>query len=584
MPLLSWVATIGCWLRQPRSRRRKALGLALLGACAAGSHSAAQTREAPKPIHLSLDADEAAYSDEDQVTSFDGHVRLHATNLGGAAREVTLEADHLRLNAGTGQVETGPVATIAAPKIRLTGENLQYNLRTQALQATKTRVEIRMPVGTREAAFYARSDEVRGSQDKIDLRHASITTCNREHPHYAFVVRKVEVKTGTHQLFLRGASLELWGVRIPLVSKYSTDIAQGSSRGGGLHLPGFSGVDGFWVPYIKRFSGPDDPIQTSLLARLNTSSLLSGSFISEYARPGYRIWGAVARHLEIPDDIHRKLAHDAFPEFGGEFVRKADSSTYSVQVTGGYYRDEILTTGEKSKGVAATARLDWNLLKQSKTQKHGWWAGAGVRGSLYGSGDSYGAIDLRVGAATPLWPRARAELELRHHFVAGQSPFQFDDVGILSEANLLFKTPITRNYSIEATGRYDIDRGKFRDYTLDLARQMHCVTWHLNYRFVTSGFGFSAELTDLIPVRAITLSRPKEKPEPLLPALSPERMQTARHPRTTEATTELARPAEDVPSEFALAEAVRQRAPDAVDPFRRRPPPSLRLAYLPELQ
>ncbi len=587
MPFLFCLTTIGSWLRRPGQPRRKALGLALLGVCAAGSPVRAEAQGEPKHIRLSVEADEAEYSGEDATTSLSGHVRLRASDLPGYVPEVTIEADRVRLGLRTGETEAGPVATVTMPRLRLSAQDMRYNLRSQRFEAGSVRSVVQMPINGRELGIYGRSKHIEGTAGDFELRGTHLSTCDHDPPHYSLDVRRAQVRLDRSQLIIHNAGIRLWGMRVPLVSRYSLDLGgRGAEASGlsGIKLPGFSAVDGFYVPYLRRFSAPRDPIQAELDARLCMRHLISGTLAAEYAQPGFRVWAAAARHLESEDDVSQKLVHDALPEVGLEEVYQAGSSTYSARFLTGRYRDEIASSGWKETNEAATLRLDWNVVQRSVQGLSVLWAGAGVRGSVYGTGDSYRTLDCRAGVGFTPWAKAHVEVEYRRHFLAGHTPFEFDDVDLPSEACLVVSTPLTRNWSVQATGRYDLEQSELRDYTLDLARRTHCIIWHLNYRFVGSRFNFMAELADFARPRSLAAaSRLREGPLPAVSPISPQRTRRPKPPRMA-APAQAELPAPAARTEFALAEGVHQRAPDPPDPLRRRPPPSLRLAYNPELQ
>jgi len=574
MPLLKWMTGTGSWLCRPGQLRRKALGLALLGVWAAGTHLRAEAQEEPKRIHISVDADEGEYVADDETTSLEGHVRLHATNLPGYVPEVTIEADRIRIGLRSGEAEAGPVATVRMPKIRLSAGNLRYNLRSQQFEAGSARSVIQAPINGRELTVYGRCDHIEGTTGDFELRGTHLTTCDHNPPHYSIDVRRVQIRPDrNNQLILHGAGIQLWGIRVPLVSRYSLDLGAGGTSASGLSgikLPGFSSVDGFYVPYVKRFSAAKDAVQTEMDARLCTRHLIAGAFTAEYALPGFRTWATVVRHQESPDDVSQKLVHDAMPEIGMEGVHKIGSSMYSARLMAGRYRDEIAATGWKETNEATTLRLDWNVVQRSTQGLSVLWAGLGARGSVYGTGDSYRTLDCRVGVGFRPWTKARAEIEYRQHFSAGHTPFEFDDIDLPSEAYLLVGTPITRNWSVQATGRYDLAQGELRDYSVDLARRMHCITWHLTYRFVGSRFNFLAELTDFMQPRSLAAAaRLREAPLPAVSPVSPERMRRPRPVRKA-ASAHAKLPPPAAPTEFALAEGVHPRAPDPTGPLCRR--------------
>lgn len=568
------------WFCRPVRRRRKALGLALIGVCAAGSHGASQTGEEDRPVTISLDADDIEYSDTDSSAVLTGNVRLRATDLPGVVSEVEMTTDRLEVSLGTGAVQAPEGAAFEMSRLQVTGRELQYNLRTQDFCALDARSRIRVPLQTREVTVYGGSDLVEAAGEDVQFHKASISTCDREAPHYALRARRVRVKLDTDELYVYGGSIYLYGVHVPLVSRFSTKIDRTGAdrRLMAIPLVGYSAREGVYVPFKKGFSAPGDPIQASADLRLTQRHLIAGRVLVEHARPGFRGWVTAARRIEREDDISQRLVYDALPELGAEVSMQRGDSILSAHLTGGDYRDEDVRTGQRAHESAATLRLNWDWQRSDDLGRADLWAGAGVRGSIYASGDSYRTVNLRVGGAAPLWSGAHGQLELRHHIIGGQTPFEFDDIDLKTEAAVALWTPLSGPWAMGLTGRYDIDRGSLRDYTLDLERRVHCLTWHLRYRKVGSRVGVGVDLTDFIEDRTGQGRRGKPRlpidtdvgwtPQPdLLPKLA-------------NVPVVAPTPRESIPNEFQLADSHRQRAPDAIDPFRRRPPPSLRLAHV----
>ncbi len=568
------------WLVRPSRRRRKALGLALLGVCAAGSQSASRAQDEGRRITISLDADEAKYSEAESAAVVTGNVRLKASDLPGPVPEVSMTTDRLQLSLDTGDIEAPGGATFVTPRLEVTGDDLHYNLRSQDFRALNARSVIRVPLRDREVTVYARSDSVQAVEADVEFHKAAVTTCDREKPHYALKARRVRVNLDTEELFIYGGGLSLYGVHIPLVSKFSTKITRRGSEGL-LVIPmlGYSQREGVYVPFKKGFSVPGDPIRTVADVKFTQRHLIAGSLVAEHSRPGFRAWATAARRLEMDDDISRRLVYDALPELGVEVTTGGGASVLSGRLMGGAYRDEDVLTGQRAREGAATLRADWDWRPERADGAAGLWAGAGLRGSVYTSGDSYRTVDFRVGGAAPLWSGARGQLELRHHIIGGHTPFEFDDIDLKTEAALALDTPLVGAWGLRLTGRYDIHRSSLRDYTVDLRRQVHCLTWHLRYRKVGSRIGVGVDLTDLIDDGEPTLRRRRGQPRPAVGAAVAQAAEREHRPALPDVLTAASVPRETVPSEFQLAGSHRQRAPDATPPFSSRPPPSLRLAY-----
>jgi hypothetical protein len=579
MSILRAFAALRSWFCRPTRRKRKALGLALIGVCTAGSQGVSRAQGDERPITISLDAEDIEYSDPDSSALLTGNVRLKATDLPGKIPEVEMTTDRLEVSLDTGDVRAPVGATFEMPQVWITGQDLHYNIRSQQLGAVDARSRVRVPLGRRELTVYGQSDRVEASDEDVQFHKASISTCDREHPHYALRARRVRVKVDTEELFVYGGSIYLYGVEVPLVGKFSTKISRVGADRRLMKIPmlGYSAREGVYIPFEKGFSAPGDPIRATADLKLTQRHLIAGTLLAERSRPGLRAWVTAARRVEMEDDITHRLVYDALPELGMEVSAQQGASTLSAAFRGGHYRDEDVRTGQRAHEGAATLGLNWDWERQDDLGRPRLWAGAGARGSLYTSGDSYRTVDLRLGAATALWPGARGQLELLHHIIGGQTPFEFDDVDLRTEAAVALQTPLAGPWAVGLTGRYDIDRGSLRDYTVDLQRQAHCLTWHLRYRKVGSRIGIGVDLTDLIdeepgPFRRSKPGWPAGPPVTQLPEVDAL-------PKLVSVPTVTSVPRESTPSEYQLAQDHRPRAPDVTDPFLRRPPPSLRLAH-----
>jgi hypothetical protein len=148
-----------------------------------------------------------------------------------------------------------------------------------------------------------------------------------------------------------------------------------------------------------------------------------------------------------------------------------------------------------------------------------WWAATG-RQTFYDTGDSLSDLALELGTGWRWNEDFAASLSMRHHFTGGQSPFYFDDVWVQDELIGTLQVPLAKNWRFNATGRYDLDEGSLRDYSLGLSRRLHCLTWNLNYNFgaetVQLGVDINGITGDTAPPVTAPLVNPAEMP-PLPP-------------------------------------------------------------------
>jgi hypothetical protein len=88
-------------------------------------------------------------------------------------------------------------------------------------------------------------------------------------------------------------------------------------------------------------------------------------------------------------------------------------------------------------------------------------------------------------------------LEFVHHFLGGETPFQFDAVDLQTELRPALKARLTETWRLSASGRWDLDTRRLRDYYLELGKRMHCLTWSVFYRFIGGSVGLRLDLNGL---------------------------------------------------------------------------------------
>jgi len=571
---------IRSWLRQPGARRRKVWGLALLGACAAGSRGTADAQDDTPPIKISLRADQinGDLMDQDGTTELSGNVHLKVSDVPGSYPGFTMDADRLTIALGEGEVSAPGGATFRTPTAEVVGNDLYYNYKRQDFRALDARTIVTQPTADSELVLYGRSKSIESVGGDTSLYHTRLTTCDKEHPHFSFNVRRFRLQPDKSRATLYGGSASLYGTNIPLIHKVSGRFEDGHVKTS-IIFPAYSSRDGFFVPYDHMFTGPASAVRIGFDGKLTQRHALVGSLQAEHRDGPMRAWTTLARHETMQDDINDRLVFNALPEIGAEWVDERGKTQVTTRLTAGDYRDQNVRTNVRNHAAAVTGRIDWDYLHYGEDDPTGWWCGAGARGSIYTTGDSYRTADVRGGISAPLWGDARGRLEVIHTFIGGTTPLELDDVDIPTEARAAIDTPIGGPWSMALTGRYDLRDSDLKDYTAEVRFEHHCLTWSLNYRDVGSQigigvnlFGFGSSPAD--PKRA--RDRQMAPLGPIIPALPPRSNKTQPAPTPAESVTE----PEVSPTEFEQSEGTRERAPDvAGDPFDRRPPPSTRLAY-----
>jgi hypothetical protein len=579
MQLFRPVDWIGAWLRRPWRQRAKALGLALLGACAAGQRSAADPAEATQGITISLGADDFEYSDEEQTAVLDGNVRLRATDLPGGVPEVEMESQRLVVSLRSGDVTGEGRTVVRSPGVRLSGDAFGYNLRSHDFRVENAEAALVVPLGDRETTVFAHARSIAATEGEAELRSGRLTTCEREHPHYQLHVGRARVIPARDRLTVYGGTIELYGFRIPALPKINKSLGLDDDRRAfDLDFPGHSDVDGWFYPLNRRFSDPESAQQLRARLRLAQHGLLAGEVLGETRSGGFHAWMTAVRRGVVEDDLTTSLMYDALPEAGAEYAWPSGSSTYRARLAGGLYREKDRTTLRRASDGAATLSLGWDWLRLLSERGAELRAGIGARGSLYAGGGSYRTVDLYVGGSHPLWRDATGEIGFRHHFIGGSTPFEWDDIDLKTEAYGKLRSPLLGPLGVMVAGRYDLNRSVLRDYDLGLYYTHHCLTWSVQYNRAHERIGVGVNLSDFMFGGR---PRPQRAPQgtPALPSsLAAQPLQRQGLGELPDAAPPTASLLTATPTEFALSPAHQQRAPDAGSAFERRPPPSLRFA------
>ncbi|MBM3497175.1 MAG: hypothetical protein FJX74_00760 [Armatimonadetes bacterium] len=579
MPLPWPAIRIRAWLRRPWRQRAKALGLALLGVCAAGSRSAPDAQEQAKGITISLGADDFEYSDDEQTAVLDGNVTLRATGLPGNAPEIEMESQRLVVSLKPGDVVSEGRTIVRAPGLEVGGDAVRYNLRTREFHAADARAAIVVPLQDRELTVFAEARTLAAAPESAELTAARLTTCEREHPHYALRVRKAKAVAARDRLTIYGGEIELYGVRIPVIPKFNKSLGLKDDRHEfDLDFPGHSAIDGWFYPLTRRFTDPESPTQLRMNLRLAQRGWVAGQVQADTRSGGLHAWATGIRRSARDAAITESLLYDALPEVGAEFSHPLGEASLSARLAGGFYREQDRNTRRRAADGAATLSLGYDWRRPLGGRDAELRAGLGVRGSLYAGGSSYRTIDLHVGVEHDLWRHATGELGFRHHFIGGRTPFEWDDIDLKTEAYGRLTTPLLGPLGVSIGGRYDLKRSLLRDYDLGLHYTHHCLTWSLQYNRAHERFGVGVNLTDFtFGGRPRPQQAPKGRFGPWA-SLAAQPLQRQGLGELPEAAVPPVAPLTAMPTELVLSPSHQQRAPDDPSASERRPPPSLRIA------
>jgi len=124
-----------------------------------------------------------------------------------------------------------------------------------------------------------------------------------------------------------------------------------------------------------------------------------------------------------------------------------------------------------------------------------WWVGGS--GSWYGDDEHYAWLEAGVGGGTDVTDWLNIWAEATHYAVEGSTPFTFDDIDIETEITGQASVDFSSVWSTRLWGRYDLDRGDLRDYTIELRRRSHCLTWTAGYHDLGGGVRIGLEVNGI---------------------------------------------------------------------------------------
>ena len=168
-------------------------------------------------------------------------------------------------------------------------------------------------------------------------------------------------------------------------------------------------------------------------------------------------------------------------------------------------------------------QLDYTPYPQQHQSRQGWWWAASARQTLYSTGDQLSDLAFEAGVGWTLGKALSMSVSDRRHFPGGSSPFFFDRVWVEDELVGTLNTNPSRQWSLNATGLWDLEGDGLRDYTIQLNRRLHCLTWNIAYRYgadmVSVGLDLNGITGGTPPPHTAPLVSPDEVPP--LPSMVP---------------------------------------------------------------
>jgi len=509
-----------------------ASAVALLGW---GEVHAAETP--PRRLIVTVSGDRVQYSDEMKAAEIVGNVRIYLQIEGEPAQRAVIRAQRAAANFQSGQIEAQKGITVGTPQGALTGEYLRLDAHTEefCLKNARSVVNVDAPTSAAATRAYLFGEEITGHNELVYIIQGAITTCNRAHPHYALRAKRIEYYPAQQRFKVKGASLSLYGMKIPLVPSFSFSVAEGERETPDLlPMPGYSSYDKLYLPYRFRFNSSDSPWRSDLSLRLTQRRGIRLLSTNKYTKGLWQAAGYLSQTEDIYDDLGHHLTLDRRPELTftksstgpdqdngwrgsvslGNIVEdcghdtRASSTPRVAQVLnlrGGDQRgwrtpptgQDFIDSAPKTREQYAALTLRYDRHTDQHRRGEGQWYGLSARQAFYSTGDNYRDLAVTAGAGGPLGKDLTGSLTLTHHITGGHTPFLMDRANIKTELEPTLQAQLSRRWAVKAMGRYDVDGGRLRDYEVELRRRAHCLTWGLYYHFVGERIGLRVDINGL---------------------------------------------------------------------------------------
>jgi hypothetical protein len=343
------------------------------------------------------------------------------------------------------------------------------------------------------------------------IQRATLTTCTREHPHYALMARDM-VLTKEGRFRTRHVGVALAGHRL-----FSIPAVRGKI---GLHKSqeihptlsgGISHLDGTYaaVNYDTDLGARDT---LNLTARAGTAGRIRGAVtLSRPVELGNNLDdGELSLHLSWREDIQNRLvSSDTIPQETLEeltisrlpavqlslptlpVTRSANPFVANIGAGYGNYReDPTHVTSDRGQlwGILTTPALNIG-----PTRLYG---KLGARTAIYTPGHH----DVTVSQLSlESQPKADRYFNLSYlrRTEHGASPFLFDRVDLPDELYAETEQPLFREHSpwwLNVAVRYDLNRNAVRNTTLTAIYKLDCISYGLRYDTATRGIGLGIVL------------------------------------------------------------------------------------------
>ncbi|MCX7597776.1 MAG: hypothetical protein N2512_02765 [Armatimonadetes bacterium] len=469
----------------------------------------ADVRSGPVPVIVEFAGQEVVYFSDRQTAFARGGVEVVVRRRDAPDWWVRVTAAEVTADLVSGVVDAADGVRVETPYSAFAGVACHFDFSKGNLWVKQSSATVDLGLtglGSVGQAFFS-GEEVGGRPEVYYVIRGRITTCDRPNPHWAIEARELAYSTRTGRLKIRGGRVRLYGKSIPLVSPLSFGI--GPAREKESHLPGspgYSSREGLYLRGSLRFSGEDRTTVLSTSYRLGLRRGWTGYIGADHPddvnewRVGYT--RAEPRYFKLRDYFSLDRAPEA--SFTHHFVpvNSAAASRRSLDLTAsaGYYREKPdrrdlprMSAGRFSLSLDAGYNLAGRELLE------GTWAGWSARYNLYDTGERYGLLELYAGFGSRLSDQLVGGLSLRHHITTGKAALLMDVPDLRTELAPEVRWDFHRDWRLVLEGRYDLSDDRLADYTVELQRQAHCLTWFARYQDASESWMVGVALSGMTP-------------------------------------------------------------------------------------
>ena len=480
--------------------RRLALIL-LLALCAAAPLAAGP---ALTPMaNVTMDSDGVVQVDgRAQVITAHDPSRIRVQLEGDPKQRLLIKAPDMRLDLRTQSVWAAHGVKLVTPQAFVTGDSLSLGIVSRTFTMDQALVVLNLAApGAPVTLGEMRGQRLSARGTTLTIDHGMISPSADEHPDIDLSARRLVYNEATHHLRLYGSRLDFYGLHIPIIPTWETNLGGPPQAAGVLPGVAYSNRDGISLPYSFNFTPGrldlDDTLKFSLTQKRGITFL--GQTGQTKGQWDLRLWAS--RLEDVRDKLVNNLQYDRLPEFvaTGYEHGATQHQGWKAEASLGQFREytQLLDVPPVVDRERALLGVGYCWGGRDLLRQIGQWASVWSTGAVYNGGEHYFDSSVTLGSGRRFSPSFQADLQYIHHFQDGLSPFQFDRVDIPHELRPEFNLQLTNSWHLESYARYDAGGGRLRDYHFDLSKRMHALTWHAYYTFIGASSGVRVDINGL---------------------------------------------------------------------------------------